>query len=275
MNVEANQLFIFDLDGTLYEGTDHFDYYASKLKKLVSDPYQTDFYAEYEKMKAGHHVVSIGKGYDIKHDCIFSIDPLTLQVTKVEEWDGICWEQEKIQEMYPNPIVFDFTSLIAIGDGWWLPFVCATHYGVKDCYSSYLATKEYMVSDQFNLEKIPGLREWLLSLKTTKQIVLMTNSDREDVGRLLRELALDDVFDHIISSAKKPSFTKGLFQELLQQYKLEAHEAVSIGDNFINEIAPALTLGMNGVYIHSSMKEQEHSNLTVIPSIREIYNSRI
>jgi putative hydrolase of the HAD superfamily len=162
--------------------------------------------------------------------------------------------------------------MIAIGDGWWLPFVTAKHYGVNDTYTSYNKTKEYMVTDQFELTKTPGLKQGLLELKESKKIVLCTNSDIDDVGRLLKELELDTVFEHILTSAMKPTNTESHFKKLLEQYGVEPHEVVSIGDNFINEIAPALKLGMKAVYIHASSRS-DSENLFVVPTLANVWSN--
>lgn len=270
MNSEI-ELVIFDLDGTLYEGTDHFDYYAEQLKQHVDPALKDKFSSEYERMKMGDHPVTIGKAYDVKRDLVLTIDPMTIMVSAASDWDGELLSQDKVAEYYSDVLQFDFEEMIAIGDGWWLPFVTAKHFGVEDCYPSYLATKEYMVTDQFTLEKLEGLRENLIELKKEKNIVLMTNSDSEDVGRLLKELALDGVFDHIITSAKKPSRTTPIFEELLKLYEINPEQALSVGDNFINEIAPALLLGMQAKYITPHSFKVEHKNLEVIPSVTAMF----
>lgn len=134
------ELIIFDLDGTLYEDTVHFDYYAQQLK-------------------------------------------------------------------------LELSKMIAIGDGWWLPNVCARHYGVMETHTSYERTKEYMATDQFTLTKIPHLRSSLLHLKTKKITVLLTNSQDDDVARLLHLLDLEGTFDDIITVAKKPLHTLNHFSD--------------------------------------------------------------
>lgn len=265
------QLFIFDLDGTLYEGTDHFDYYAERLLLDVTEHSKEAFKTDYEKMKVGKHPVKIGKAYDVENDTVLTLDPFTLNVVKVETWDGEEWPDERRKEVYNGPLSFDFETMIAIGDGWWLPFAAAKHYGVKNCYPRYVETKEYMVTSEFQLEQIPGVREGLLKLKETKKIVLITNSDIDDVGRLLKELNLDGVFEHIVTSAKKPSRTIDIFQKLMEQYEVNAEEIVSVGDNFINEIAPAIQMGMKGIYIDPLQGRLQHEQLKVVKSLGDCF----
>ncbi|PAD14788.1 hydrolase [Shouchella clausii] len=265
------KLVVFDLDGTLYEGTDHFDFYATHLQQKVAKKDRLEFQLDYEAMKAGNHVVQIGKAYDVARDAVLTIDPMTLKVTAAHTWEGEQYDQASVEEVYTGELSFNFEDMIAIGDGWWYPFVCAKHYGVTDCYSSYQATKEYMVSDKFQLEPLPGLRDKLLELKKHTHVVVMTNSDRDDVGRLFKELGLEGVFEHIISSAKKPTRTMGLFEQLLSHYEVKPEEAVSVGDNFINEIAPAVLLGMDAVYIHPQRPKIDLEQVRVVSTVLELW----
>ncbi|OZM58193.1 hydrolase [Lottiidibacillus patelloidae] len=263
------ELYIFDLDGTLYEDTSHFDYYGKLLKEQLPIEMQEHFTKEYEQMKEGNHAVAIGKAYDVERDSVLTLDPLTLKVVEVTDWNGTKWEQNKVANTYAGKLTFDFEKMIAIGDGWWLPFVCAKHFGVEDTYNSYLQTKEYMVTDQFQLTKTPGLKQGLEKLKEKKQIVLMTNSDAEDVGRLLKELDLDGIFDDVITSAMKPTKTTTFLNELLSKYKVTPEQAVSIGDNFINEIAPALELGMNALLIQAADVDVTHERLQTVKTLAD------
>lgn len=265
------KVFIFDLDGTLYEGTDHFDYYAERLLLDVTEDKKEAFREDYEKMKKGEHPVKIGKAYDVERDTILTLDPFSLKVVNVQTWDGSEWPKEKATEVYQGDLAFDFETMIAIGDGWWLPFACAKHYGVQKCYPRYVETKEYMVTDQFQLDQISGVREGLENLKKMKKIVLVTNSDIDDVGRLLKELNLDGVFEHIVTSAQKPSRTLEIFNDLLEQFDVTPEEVVSVGDNFINEIAPAIKMGMKGIYIDPLKGKLEHEQLLVVSSLGDCF----
>ncbi|MGA4720769.1 HAD family hydrolase [Fictibacillus nanhaiensis] len=267
--IDDAKLLIFDLDGTLYEDTDHFDYYCRLLQKRVPDEKQQAYWDTYESMKKGTHPVAIGKVYDIKNDASVTVDPMTLQVTKVTSFDGEEWSQDRVRAEFSGELVYDFDRLIAIGDGWWLPYATAMHFGVKqaDTWECYNATKEYMVTDQFQLTKTPGLKQALQRLKEKKKVVLLTNSEREDVKRLLNELELQDLFDALYTESEKPLKTKEKLKTILNEYGIQPHEAVSIGDNFINEIAPALLMGLRAVYIQPNSVEVEHENLHVVPTL--------
>ncbi|REB11026.1 HAD family hydrolase [Sporosarcina sp. BI001-red] len=272
-NIFTNvDLVIFDFDGTLYEDEDHFTYFAEQLKKRLPEDVQSLFKTEYEKMVAGEHAVTIGKVYDAIHDHIVKIEPIHSTVVNAWNWGGEELADELIQRLYPQPITFDFDTMIAIGDGWWLPNVCAMHFGLQDTQTAYVETKEFMATDQFQLTKIPGLREALLQLKEKKNIVLLTNSQADDVQRLLQNLNLHEIFETTITEAKKPQDTTKHFLELLQKFNIPAEKALSIGDNYINEIAPAMKMGMSAVYIDRYEVEYPEYQGRKVQSISDLIN---
>lgn len=262
--------FIFDLDGTLYEDTNHFSYYAEQLKQELKQSEWEAFDAEYEKMIAGNHAVSIGKVYDVVRDQVLKVDSSTMQVVQAWTWAGQPLSEAQLKFDYPNPIACDFETMIAIGDGWWLPNACAKHFGVVDTYSAYERTKIYMASDQFQLTRIPGLREALLHLKEKKKICLLTNSEQTDVQRLLNRLDLEGIFDEIITEAKKPQMTSKHFIDLMEKHALKPEECISIGDNFINEIAPAIRLGMQTIFIDINELDYPEYSGTKVKSISDL-----
>ncbi|WP_173916965.1 HAD family hydrolase [Halobacillus sp. Marseille-Q1614] len=270
--IEDARSLIFDLDGTLYEDTDHFEFYAHLLKQKLPADKQGLFQTDYEKVLQGLHPLTIGTAYDLRENVILTIDPYTNRAASVLNWEGEEWLDQQVQIKYPDPVEFDFEHIIAIGDGWWLPYSVAVHYGVslEDCHKCYMQTKDYMVSDQFSLTHTHGLREALEEWKKDKTLILLTNSEEYDVQNLLSELGLKNMFHETITSAKKPALTLSHFKRILEGYNLLPEQAVSIGDNFMNEIAPALITDMKGILIQPTTVPYKHPNLQVVSTLREI-----
>jgi len=262
---QLSECIIFDLDGTLYEDTHHFQHYANLLKKGLVKKDQLKFQEDYAKMVAGDHIVKIGRVYDYVNDTILEVDSYTLKVTRAWDWNG----NETSTVDYTEPIQPNFDTMIAIGDGWWPPNVCARHYGHSDPQYAYNETKVFMASEHFKLSKITHLREALLHLKNKRQIVLLTNSDSEDVKRLLSLLNLQGVFAEIVTSARKPELTTEHFKNLIDKFNLKPKEALSVGDNFLNEIAPAEMLGMKSIFIDSQNMDYPQYNGLKVNSISE------
>ncbi|GAA0383175.1 HAD family hydrolase [Bacillus horti] len=265
-----NEYFIFDLDGTLYEDTNHFSYYAEQLKNELDKQHWDAFEKEYDLIISGDHAVAIGRIYDVVRDQIVRVDSSSMKVIEAWTWQGEALDQDQISSDYPAPITCDFETMIAIGDGWWLPNACAKHFGVVDTYSAYEKTKEYMAGSDFQLTRIPRLRQALLHLKGKKQICLLTNSQEDDVQRLLNRLDLEGIFDEIITEARKPQYTSNHFSSLLKKHNYSPEQCVSIGDNFINEIAPALRLGIKTVFIDINELDYPEYDGIKVQSISDI-----
>lgn len=270
--IESSDLLLFDLDGTLYEDNKHFDLFAAKLKNKLPHPKQNEFEEDFKLVKQGKHPLAIGKVYDAKEDLFWTWDPFTDHLSTPENWNGtLAHVQEPAQLEFPASS-FDFNRWIAIGDGWWPPYVLAIHHGVpiEQCHEAYNETKVDMAKEEGYLTKTPGLHTYLKKLKETKKIVLMTNSDQEDVERLLDYLNLKHLFDAKITSSSKPVETKKHFLRILKDWNVKPEQVTSVGDNFMNEIAPALQLGMKAIWLSPDEPAIAHQHLWTVSTLQTI-----
>ncbi|SET73295.1 putative hydrolase of the HAD superfamily [Salinibacillus kushneri] len=254
--IEKTDVIIFDLDGTLYEGDQHFALMVNHLKQRLPEKHHQSFDELYQQSLAGKHALTIGKVYDIQEDVIWTWNPFTTELTNAQNWNN---ELVHIKNAPDKLAVseFDYKRFVPIGDGWWPPYSIARHFGLsnEDTQWAYRRTKEQMAKLDGMLEPTPGLQEYLEELSKTKKLVLITNSEMEDVHRLLRFLDLDHIFSDIVPSALKPTNTKKHFKDVLARYNEKPEQVLSIGDNFMNEVAPALQLGMYAVWLTTSKEE--------------------
>ncbi|MBB6455368.1 putative hydrolase of the HAD superfamily [Salirhabdus euzebyi] len=267
--IEKTDVIVFDLDGTLYEGDQHFGLMVNNLKQRLPEEHHQAFNELYEKSLAGEHALAIGKVYDIQEDVIWTWDPFTSELKEAHNWNNEVVTIEDAPKTLPVS-GFDYKRWVPIGDGWWPPYSIARHFGLTnvDTEWAYHRTKEQMAELDGMLEPTPGLREFLTELGKTKKLVLMTNSEKVDVARLLKFLGLDEVFNDIIPSALKPKNTKPHFEDIVKRYNVKPEQVLSIGDNFMNEVAPALQLGMYGVWLTTSKDHPvEDEKYTKIPTL--------
>ncbi|WP_188207289.1 HAD family hydrolase [Alkalibacillus aidingensis] len=269
--IESHQVAIFDLDGTLYEGTEHFKLHTENLKAHLNEQEQQQFQAIYDQIQKGNHPVQIGKIYDGKRDLIWTWDPFTEELTEARNWDD---EVVEVSDAPKNikAADFDFNHWVPIGDGWWPPYAIARHFGIavdtiQECYNK---TKEQMSELDGFLNQTPGLKEYLASIHQDHTLIVCTNSDEEDAKRLLKFLELDDYFVELISWARKPVFTKQHFEYVLDKYQVKPEDTISIGDNFMNEIAPALQLGMSAIWLtDSQVKPVNDDRLLMVETLAQ------
>ncbi|MDF2946699.1 MAG: Haloacid dehalogenase domain protein hydrolase [Bacillales bacterium] len=265
-----SKVLFFDLDGTLYEGRNHFDIYANELIKHMSLDQGKKFLRDYELITSRNHALTVGKAYDIKEKLILTLDPMTLEVTEAHTWDGMLIPYAQAYPKYKELDLLDEKRFMLVSDGWWIPATASIHHGLMPPYDAYNKTKELMASKDYKFEHTPGLTDALTRLSRTHKLILMTNTDKADAIRLLSLLGLKNIFNEVVAPANKPMKTKEHFEFFLKKYNAQPKEATSVGDNFINEIAPALKLGMNAIFI-SHVKQNYYSpQLRIVPTLSNL-----
>lgn len=241
---------VFDLDGTLYEDTHHFDYYAKKLQTKLSVEKQIPFWEDYQLARKGEHGIKMGRVYDVKQGLILTQERNV--VKEIYSWEGSQQSDADLFARYSHQITIDQINMISIGDLWWLPVAIARHYGlsVKDANEAFLETRSYMMSSKFVMEQVSGFKEALETLKKKGfKLVLLTNSPQKDSEVILMKLGLGKAFDYKLFEGQKPTYTAKRLDEIKEHFQVQYSNMLSIGDNWINEILPAKELGCSTILI--------------------------
>lgn len=238
------EVLIFDLDGTLYEDTHHFDFYATKLCDKLPSYKQEAFTADYKAILNGEHPLKMGMAYDVVNDVI--LKHRDGKIIETYQWDGT-----KLANQNNHSLQDDFHSLLHIGDLWWVPAAVARHYGLSNemAEQSFLETREYMMTPEYKLDELNGFKETLEELSLNKKLVLLTNSPKKDSEVILTKLGCSHFFTDKIFNGQKPIQTKQHIQQIQEKYKLGYENILCIGDNAINEILPAQELGCKTLLI--------------------------
>lgn len=273
--IQQAKVIVFDMDGTLYEGTGHFRLLAENIKHHLPEDQQQAYMSCYESFKQGNSPLKIGTVYDAEYDVIFEWDPFAERLSKARNWDN---EPVSVQDVPDRLGVkdFDFQRWVPIGDGWWPPHVIGRHFGLTNEHTetAYHQTKEQMAEKQDYLTPTPGLKTFLESISPSKKLVLMTNSEKNDVQRILSQLGIDHLFKDRITSAYKPVKTRDHLERIIDTYQVNPEEVLSVGDNFMNEIAPALQLGVKAIWITQSnqvpVKDERYINVPTLENIHVI-----
>lgn len=267
--IQNSKVIIFDLDGTLYEGKSHFEYYANLIKLELQVEKQSLFGETYRSMLDGNHPIKFGTVYDAVRDYVITLSPSTLEVQSVCNWEGEIIKDG--ESLYESPFNLNDPTRVVVGDGWFLPVAAAVHFGLTEMYHCYYKTKEYMSSDEFVMEQTKGLKESLTKLKDIKNLVLMTNSEYDDAMNILKMLELSNVFDLVIADAFKPENTIKHLEGIVEKYHVKCDEVISIGDNFINEVIPAVQLGMNGICITNHELDVSSDKLFTVNTLENLF----
>lgn len=196
---------IYDLDGTLYEETHHFDRYATLLAQALPPDRREAFLADYAAVRDGQHVLRVGTFYDPRRDWVLRV--VGGQVLAAHTWDGQPVPPDAVRAAYPDPVVPDQVHIVSVGDLWWAPVAVAAHYGLPLPYDRrpFLALREWMSGPEFQIRPIPGLADTMAALRRRGVVqVLATNSPQPDSEALLRKAGLLDLLDGLFFQCRKP-----------------------------------------------------------------------
>jgi len=256
-------LIVYDLDGTLYEEHRHFIYYAELIRDGLPEERQADYWRDLELMWSNRHPLKIGRVYDADRDLVLSVDE-HMRVVRAWTWKGHTLDANIVTKNYPQPIVCRMDGpLIAVGDGWWIPVVGARRHGLLDTRQYYVQTKERLHHTPEWLLPIPGLAAAIQNAGVSVPQIVATNSDRDDAEALLKRLGLFDAVDGLYPSCNKPTDAEKWFQRICDDWGVPPHRALSVGDNYLNDVMPALRLGMRGLLIDGG-----HFHEALTPSSR-------
>lgn len=242
-------LVIYDLDGTLYEETRHFSYYAKLIRDGLPEERRADYWNELELIWSNRHPLKIGRVYDADRDVVLSVDE-QMRVVKAWSWSGQELTPADVASEYPDPVVCRMDGpLIAVGDGWWIPVVCARRQGLSNTREYYVQTKQRLHETPNWLQPVPGLADAMRRAGKVVPQIVATNSDRDDAKMLLERLGLTDAVNGLYPSCNKPTDAERWFRRICDDWGVPPHRCLSVGDNHLNDVMPALRLGMQGLLI--------------------------
>lgn len=114
--------------------------------------------------------------------------------------------------------------------------------------ATFLATRDFMMTSECHLEVPPPLLNLLRLARQRVMIVAASNSPPESTIPLMGKLGLAPYFDHIYAAAHKPQGLVDIVTKLKGE-DFDPHQVFSIGDNYLNDIAPCVEKGWLTVHI--------------------------
>ncbi|HKT45426.1 MAG TPA: HAD family hydrolase [Gaiellaceae bacterium] len=140
---------------------------------------------------------------------------------------------------------------VEASDGWEAAVVLAGGpRGASRAYADAFArTRAFMLTDECKLEVPEGLPELLERSSGHARHVLMSNTPAFGVMPLLERLGVLGLFDEIVCHAQKPERFTARLGALARVHDVPHDSVLSVGDHFVNDIAPALALGCATAYV--------------------------
>ncbi|MFZ5816641.1 MAG: HAD family hydrolase [Bacillota bacterium] len=264
----AVRVIVYDLDGTVYDDTRHFELYAREIQSHLPEEVREPFWADYTAAVEGRHpALRIGTFYDVQRDLV--LEMRGGRVERALHWDGSELPPVLREQIYPGPVEPDHRSLLNVGDLWWVPSAVSFHHGgvAEKHGEAFLKIREIMSDPAFEVRPIPLLAEVMAGLRGKVVQVLATNSPQPDSEAILRKVGLLGLFDRMYFRSNKPAGLRRIMEEIAADYRIGMGNILSVGDNLVNEIAPSRALGCQAVYIdpHGTAGPEEAD--LVVPSM--------
>jgi FMN phosphatase YigB (HAD superfamily) len=136
-------------------------------------------------------------------------------------------------------------------DGWEAAVVLAggTRGASRAFGEQFARSRDFMLTDACELTVPPGLRELLERVAGTARRVLVTNTPSYGVMPLLERLELTTLLDEIACDSAKPYRFDVRLGALADVLGIPRRAVLSIGDHYVNDIAPALAAGCATAYV--------------------------
>ncbi len=268
LDLSTVQVIVYDLDGTVYDDTRHFELYAREIQSHLPEEVRDPFWADYTLAVEGRHpALRIGTFYDVPRDLV--LQTKGGKVVRALHWDGTEAPPLVVRELYNGPLEPDHSTLLNVGDLWWVPSAISYHYGgVPEKHGeAFLKIREVMSDPHFVVRPIPGLAEVIASLKGKVVQVLATNSPQPDSEAILQKVGLLGHFDRMYFRSGKPSGLGPIMSEIARDYQVGMEAILSVGDNLVNEIAPTQAMGCRTVFIDPHGTAADFEADLIVPSM--------
>lgn len=262
---EPPQLVVFDLDGTLYQGDGFLPTYL-ELLALATGASAAGLLEEVEAILAGRHAVPMGAVLD-PQDGSLLIAPAGV-VIEVHTWEG----RRRRDDPRLGAPLGPLAGRTYLGDPWQVVLALARHLdldaqGVEDAFAE---VRNAINADPGALVDTTDLATVLDATSTIAHRYVMTNTPEHLARPLVERLGIDRWAHGVRYRARKPDGLLRWLPELLETHDVEPTDAVCVGDNLLNDVHPALELGVAAVWIDPYQALQQEGAAHRVRSLAEV-----
>ena len=263
---DSIELVLYDLDGTLYENTDQYEYYAACLASRLEGDARSRFREEYSDAQQGRHLLKYGLTFDVLRRLILRTgQSYPAQVLEAWTWDGRPVDSRSV---YGETLVaHDLDRFITASDPWWVPHILAHYHGlsISECEKAFLEARKMMMEPAYSYRAAQGVPAGLRECALRYYQVLATNAPRAEAEHILQATETTGCFDLQMFDAGKPRKMQDLIRRISSEFRVPLKRILSVGDNPFNEIYPALALNCKTVLVDPAAcyREEPQAGLRV------------
>ena len=234
---------IFDLDGTLYQGDGFLPTYLEELEArggLDREAARAELQAIFEQ----RHAARIGDFYDPVADRLLRAPAWHIEA--VVDWQGEPVEDDRVGQA----VAYD-DGFVYLGDAWQAVGAVATHHqvDVDAREGAFRAVRDAINTSTDVLLDTSALASVLDEVDRFEHRFVMTNTPEPLARALVTAMGLPERFDGIRFGAGKPAGLERWLAELTEQLGVSADEILCVGDNYFNDILPAVRSGCRAIWV--------------------------
>jgi FMN phosphatase YigB (HAD superfamily) len=136
---------------------------------------------------------------------------------------------------------------------------------------AYRASRADLADGLISTRAPEGFASFLAAFPASAHRVLVSNSPENGLREQLDKLELTRSFDEVVTSANKPAGLRAIAERILGEQGVAPERLVSVGDIWVNDLAPVAQLGAATALIDRMPVPEQAAPTVRAPHIEELY----
>jgi FMN phosphatase YigB (HAD superfamily) len=137
--------------------------------------------------------------------------------------------------------------------------------------AAYRASRADLADGLISTHAPEGFASFLAAFPASAHRVLVSNSPENGLREQLDKLELSRSFDEVVTSANKPAGLPAIAERILAEHGVTAERLLSVGDIWVNDLAPVAALGAATALIDRMPVPEGAAPTVRAPHIEELY----
>jgi FMN phosphatase YigB (HAD superfamily) len=137
--------------------------------------------------------------------------------------------------------------------------------------AAYRASRADLADGLISTHAPEGFASFLAAFPASVHRVLVSNSPENGLREQLEKLELTRSFDEVVTSANKPAGLPAIVGRILDEQGVAADRLLSVGDIWVNDLAPVAVLGSATALIDRMPVPEDAAPTVRAPHIEELY----
>ncbi|GAA4157193.1 HAD family hydrolase [Gryllotalpicola daejeonensis] len=137
--------------------------------------------------------------------------------------------------------------------------------------AAYRASRADLADGLISTHAPEGFASFLAAFPASVHRVLVSNSPENGLREQLDKLELTRSFDEVVTSANKPAGLNAIAERILTEQGVAAERLLSVGDIWVNDLAPVAVLGAATALIDRMPVPADAAPTVRAPHIEDLY----